>query len=213
MEMTDDPLNQAFLLYMLDRAAPIHGRTKLQKTPFFVELALCRQNLAGPTFHYKRYKGGPYCQEVWNTADLLVSKGFLHYTEYGGPTERGLFLLDLVEMLRSGNEDAFGVMDEALKYCRGRSGKQLMDAAYEVELEPVGMAPGTRIKVRDVPQEVILLAPSEVTLQVPSDLQKIIEAELATTPAEIEEAKARFPEYEREGLERLIRAIPEGPPS
>lgn len=213
MSQSPDPLNTALLLYMLDRAAPVYGNTKLQKTPFFVELSLDREGLAGPTFRYKRYYRGPYSQEVWDTADFLVERGFMHSIEYGGPTERGLLLLDLVEMLRPGNEETFGIMDQTLKYCRARTGKQLMDSAYEIELTPVGMSPDSIKKLRDVQQQVLLLAPLESTLEIPSDLLAIITSELARTSESIKKAKARFPESEQEGLRRLLDAIPEGLPS
>ncbi len=203
-------LDTALLLYMLDESAPIHGRLKVQKTPFFVGLGLAEEGLVGPTFDFIRYKNGPFSQAVWNGLDHLVAYQFLRKHDYG-LTERGLFLRDLVGMLRKGNEKSFDLMDTALRYCRVRSGQVLMHEAYEVELEPVGI-PGRRIAVRDIPMGVSILSPTETTLEVPEDLARIIGTELSTTPDELEAAAASAAMTEREATGRLLAAIPENRP-
>jgi len=109
---------------MIDRAAPVWGRTKVQKTSFFAELELQKVDAVASTFPFKRYLKGPWSQEAWNALDYLTEAGFLRDEDYG-PTDRGLFLIDLVETLREDNQETFKILDGALRRCKARSGAQL----------------------------------------------------------------------------------------
>jgi len=208
----DDPLNTALLLYMLDGAAPVYGRLKVQKAPFFVEYELQNRGFIAPTFQFKRWKNGPFSQAVWNSLDHLIEYGFVQpgYSL----TDRGLFLLDLVWELRNIDENRaiFEAMAPALRHCKTRSGQALMDEAYEIEIEPTGM-PGETLKIRDIPTQVAILTPHNTNIHVPRDLGEIIEAELGTPLTELEDAQRNSAQINREAVARLLAAIPDAQPS
>ena len=112
----DKLLDAPLLLYILKEAAPFHGRTKLQKTTFLVEHRLKEQGLVGPHFSFIRYTNGPFSGQLWNTFDELAEAGFLSKTTFE-PTQRGLFLVDLIiPSLRDydDNQAVFKTMDQVL---------------------------------------------------------------------------------------------------
>ena len=193
-----DPVNTALLAYMLNGATPVYGRTKAQKTPFFVELKLSREHLAGPTFSFKRYHKGPWSQAVWDSLDYLVANEFIRRDYSVAP--RGTLLLELVEMLRAANGRVFEIMDQVLAFCKKRSGEQLIEAAYQ---EVIELPSGEKATLADIPHNVMILSPLETALQISSDLRALIANELRTTPAQIVAAKKRFPKVEKAALARL----------
>lgn len=208
----NEPLNTALLLHMLDGAAPVWGRLKVQKTPFFVEYWLQGLDLTSSTFCFKRWKNGPFSQAVWDSLDHLIRYGFVQpgYSL----TDRGLFLLDLTWALRdfADNREVFDAMETALRHCKTRSGQALMHEAYEIEIEPAGM-PGETLKIRAIPPRVSILDPHESSLDIPVDLGKLIETELWTSVADLKDADSRSEQINRDAVQRLLAAIPDGPPS
>jgi len=197
------PLNTALLLYMVDQAAPVWGRTKVQKTAFFAEFGLQETGAVATTFPFKRYLKEPWSQDAWNSLDYLTEAGFLRDEDYG-PTERGLFLIDLIETLREDNQETFKVLDGILRHCKARSGTQLMDEAYELEFEPIGM-PGKKLKLRDVPQEQQLLAPSETTIRISKGMLELIEDELMMTDEQLSDAMDRVDQIAERQVSRIRR--------
>lgn len=204
-----DPINTALLVYMLDKAAPIYGRTKVQKVAFHVELDLAKSGKIATTFHFKRWKNGPYSQEVWDTLDRLRRAGFLHSNFE--LTERGRFLKKLVERLRNDNIDTFAQMDETIDRCQPSTGEELMRSTYNVELEPIGM-PTNLMRLEDVPRGVRLIEPGPSTLRIADSVADLIATELDTPKAELEAAEEESDEIIRQASKRLADAIPSGRP-
>ena len=79
-----------------------------------------------------------------------------------------------------------------------------MQEAYEVELEPCGMESGTRIRLSDISQNVMLIAPKETTLSVPPQFLEILVDELNTSDEELDEAHARFDEINQRQINRIL---------
>ncbi len=202
-----DSIDAALLAYMLDGAAPIYGRLKVQKTPFFVEYRLDQEDMVGPCFPYVRYQNGPFSQSVWNALDDLVAKGFIFDGSYG-ITDRGLVLVDLVADLAAlpENRAAFELIDTTLRYCRPKTGNQLMAAAYDLEIAPLSR-PTEKHKILELTEGVPLLKPGHRTLTIPEHIESLIEAELRVTPAEMVDVASRVEEIDRSVAESLIEAV------
>lgn len=207
-----EALNDALLVYMLDSAAPVYGRVKVQKTPFLVQLALRKIGRVASTFGFRRHHNGPFSQDVWDSLDRVTEYGFLR--EDYGLTDRGLLLVDLIHSLGEvpGNEDAFAEMATVLRHCRTHTGQELMNEVYEIELEPDSM-PGERHRIRDIPSRRLILAGGETDLIVPPAVKSVLRAEMAMTEEQLAEATERAEEINREAAERLLVAIPSGLPS
>ena len=200
-----DAIDAALLAYMLDGAAPIYGRTKIQKTPFFVEFRLDEIGATASRFPYKRWDRGPFSPEVWNALDLLVDRRFLRDGDFG-LTERGLVLVDLIYEIAKLNADQFSAIKETLRYCKTKTGRQLMDAAYEVEVESAGRS-GERCKIRDLRKGVRILDPGDRTIVVPDDLAGLIESEISVKRDELEAAEKEANAINREAADRLFDAL------
>lgn len=206
----EEATDSLFFLYLVKKVDPVLGRTKIQKSAFFTELALDKAELQGPSFRFYRYDKGPFSQELWAQLNSLKAGGFVEEGIGGyALSKRGQFLLDLaISELRAKNEEAFEVMDAVLDWCKLRTGAQLIEAAYKVKVEPFGM-PGETIVVEDIPPGVDIIVPKAGGLVMDPDLEAVIQEELTTTTEELEEAHRRKSEVLRESAESLKKAIRE----
>lgn len=194
-----------FLLYLTNRAAPVWGRTKVQKTVFLAELRLREAGLVGPHFTFRRWEKGPFSTDLWDAMDDLRARGFLsHYH----PTSRGQFLIDLAEPeLRAipENQQVFEVADRVAKQCRPKSGAQLIRDVYRIRMTPEGWE--EKRAIREIPMNVkLLFPPTDRGIVIPYDLAEIISSDLKLTDEQLAEARAKVPEIERDFLRRLTAA-------
>jgi hypothetical protein len=200
-------LDLGLLTYMLDRAAPVYGRTKLQKTIFLSELKLRERDLVGPHFVFIRWDKGPFSQDLWTAYDLLARKGFAYSATYS-LTKRGRELSELVAELKRADENRefFKILDATLKYCRPKSGEQLIELVYDMEVTPESSF--MKMKIRDIPREEVIIAPPDRTsLVIAHDLEKLILEEIEISEDDIQRAlKDDVPEMERALVERAMNA-------
>ena len=205
-------LNDALLVYMLDAAAPVFGRLKIQKTPFLVELGLRQHDLTASTFTFKRWHNGPFSQGVWDSLDRALRAGLVRpgYRL----TDRGLFVVDVVVSLREigDNREVFDAMTPSLRHCRTRNGTTLMREAYDLEVEPDGM-PGELLTIRDIPSNVLILGEAESDLVVPDDYLSVLESEFQMSDEELERARGHMKDLDRDAIQRLLAASSSDPPS
>jgi hypothetical protein len=206
----EEATDAVLLLYLLKKIDPVWGRAKIQKSAFFSELALNKEEFPGPSFGFYRYDKGPFSQELWAELNWLQSQGFIEQVAEGYTlSERGEFLLDLATPdLRASNTETFEIMDDVLEWCRPRTGAQLIDAAYKVKVEPFGM-PGETVVVKDIPLGIDIIVPRTGGLEMSADLEAVIQEELAMTAKELEEARQKKPELIHESVESLKKAIRE----
>jgi uncharacterized protein YwgA len=189
------------LAYILDRAAPFYGRTKLQKTTFLSELKLREENLVGPHFEFYRWLNGPFSQELWAAYELLADRGFAHHPDQPGLTQRGRELAELVSELRKfhSNVKFFDLLDSTLAYCQHRNGEQLLKMVYGLKVRPEHSQ--TAVKIEDMPMNTIIIAPPQrFSIEMSADLQKLIVAELEITEEDIRRA-------ERESLPKMVEGF------
>jgi uncharacterized protein YwgA len=207
--LKDQVVDAVLLLYFLKEAQPISGRTKAQKTGFFVELALNREGMAGPHYVFYRWDKGPFSRVLWNDLDALTNQGFLIRTPDGySVTRRGTAMIDLaIPPLKAHplNDETFLIIDEVLRWCKPRTGEELIQAAYAVELEPAGM-PGEHRTVEAIPLGVDIIAPSPDGLHVDDETVSILEEQLAVS-ADAIRALRSDPEWSRQADERLNEAV------
>lgn len=209
---TDKALDAALLLYILQHAAPMYGRTKLQKTAFLVELRLKERGLVGPHFRFIRYVNGPFSRQLWDTFDTLAEAGFVTKTGFR-LTDRGRFLLELVmpELRRAaGNRRSFRVIDEVLESCTGRHGAGLIKEVYQLEVASED-APEKRVKVIDIAFGAEIIVPPSGGLEIPPELELLLKEELELTDAELKQAEHRLPEIERRAIKNLSEALSADP--
>ncbi|MGH7812850.1 MAG: hypothetical protein ACREQI_02450 [Candidatus Binataceae bacterium] len=214
-EMNADPdriLDSVLLLYFLKGAAPIYGRTKMQKTIFLVEMRLREKGLTASHFRFFRHNNGPFSPQVWDQADRLCERGQLSRGNLN-PTSEGEFILDLaMPELKKLNPKAFEIIDRELAYCKSRTGEALMKQVYKIDLIPDEM-PARRMKVEDIPFGIDIIVPKQGGLKIPADLLEVLREQLAVTPAQLEAARARMPILERRAIRNLTEALSEAPPS
>lgn len=204
----DKLLDAPLLLYILKQAVPVYGRTKLQKTTFLIEHHLKEQGLVGPHFSFFRYLKGPFSGLLWDTFDNLAASGFLFKTTFE-PTNRGLFLLDLVipELRKHPkNRAVFQVMDRTLERYKKWTGSKLISYVYDLEVVPDDL-PGQAMRVEDIPIGIEIITPPSGGLELSSDLEELIRQELAMTNEELEAARQRQPEIERQALRNLSKVL------
>lgn len=197
----DRAIDLALLAYILKKAAPFYGRTKLQKTTFLAEHALSEIGLTGPRFTFFRYNNGPFSRQLWDAYDFLHAQGFARQADQPALTDRGVVLVDYVAELRDEtNRKFFTRLDSTLEDCRHRKGAQLMRAVYQLEL-PVDHQ---MIKVEDIPIGVDLIVPQgEPSLRVPSDLRRLLIEELELTDDRLVTARAEAPA----AFEKLVEVV------
>lgn len=162
----ESAVNLAFLAYILDKAAPFYGKTKIVKTAFRVELALRDQGMIGPTFRFYRYKKGPFSVELLNAYDTLWSRGF---AKNFALTERGKRLSKFMETLKRipHNRSVFNVMDAALERCRIQHGSRMMDDLYEIRVRPEDGK--DKVVLKDIPMNTDIVAPKgDPTVNIPA---------------------------------------------
>jgi hypothetical protein len=208
----DKALDAALLLYVVQGAAPLYGRTKLQKTIFLVEFRLKESDRVGPHFRFIRYVNGPFSGQLWNLFDKLAEAGFVSKTTFE-LTERGRFLVDLVmpELHRHPrNRVALKIMDDVIAWCRPRHGAGLIKYVYQLEVVPDEM-PGERMKVEHVPFGLEIIHPPPGGLELSPDIQLLLKEELELTDEELKRAKRRLPEIERRAIRNLSEALSAGP--
>jgi hypothetical protein len=204
----DKGLDAALLLYIVKGAAPIYGRTKLQKTTFLVELRLKESDRVGPHFRFIRYVNGPFSGQLWNLFDELAEAGFVSKTTFE-LTDRGRFLIDLVipELHRHPkNRAALKIMDDVIGWCRPRHGAGLIKYVYQLEVVPDEM-PGERMKVEDVPFGSEIIHPPPGGLKLSPDTQLLLKEELELTDKDLKRAERRLPEIERQAIRNLSEAL------
>jgi len=188
----DRAIDLALLAYILKGAAPFYGRTKLQKTTFLSELSLRDRHLVGPRFEFYRWNNGPFSQQLWAAYDLLHTKGFAHAPVEPGLTRRGRELSELVTELKREDENRafFRILDSVLEQCKHKTGEQLLNDVYEMEVRPESS--GKKMKVRDIPKNVkIIVPPNQTSLKVAHDLEKLILQELEITEEGIRRAEEK----------------------
>jgi hypothetical protein len=208
----DKATDAALLLYIVKGAAPIYGRTKLQKTTFLVELRLKESDRVGPHFRFIRYVNGPFSGQLWNLFDELAEAGFVSKSTFE-LTDRGRFLIDLVmpELHRHPkNRAALKIMDDVIAWCRPRNGAGLIKYVYQLEVVPDEM-PGERMKVEDVPFGSEILHPPLGGLELAPDVQLLIKEELELTDEDLKRAGRRLPEIERRAIKNLSEALSADP--
>jgi len=208
----DLALDAVLLLHMLDCAKPMDGKTKLQKIPFFVELQLKRAGLRGPHFRFFRWNFGPFSSEVCETFGKLVKRGFLTKNT-GALTERGRFLVELaIPALAEieGNAPIFRVMDAALRTYGSKPGRELKKMAYEAMIACEGRPARS---VKNTPFGTDLIEPDAGGMEFPEDLEALVREELNLTDKQLEEARQRFPETERDLAARLEALMSGAQPS
>src|SRR5712692_9020755 len=204
----DRLLDAPLLLYIMKQAAPVYGRTKLQKTTFLVEHHLKEEGLVGPHFSFFRYLKGPFSGQLLDTFDTLAALGFAFKTTFE-PTDRGLFLIDLVipELQeRPKNSPVFRMMDQVLARYRKWTGSKLINYVYNLEVIPDDL-PGQRMRVEDVPTGIEIITPSSGGLELSPDLEELIRQELVLTNEELETARQRQPNLERQALLHLSKVL------
>lgn len=204
----EETTDAVVFLYLLKKVDPVWGRTKIQKSAFFTELALDKAGLPGPSFRFYRYDKGPFSQELWAELNFMQGAGFIAEGIGGyALTERGDFLVELaIPDLQANNKETFEVMNAALEWCKPRTGGALIEAAYKVKIEPTGM-PGEEILVKDIPLGVDIIAPDSGGLSMSPELEALIREELAMSPEALEEARRNRSKIIRESVEDLKRAI------
>jgi hypothetical protein len=210
----DKPIDAVWLLYVLQGAAPVHGRTKLQKTTFLVAERLRDHSLVGPHFRFIRYANGPFSRQLWDTYDDLAARGFVRKSGFE-LTDRGRFLLELaIPPLKAmrGNRRIFRVADETLAWCKKRHGSSLMNYVYGLQVVP-DEQPEKPMKVADIPLGVGIINRPVGGLDVPQDLQLLIEEELNLTEEELADARRRLPEIERRAIRNLSEGLSEARPA
>jgi uncharacterized protein YwgA len=199
-------LDLGLLAYILDRAAPFPGRTKLQKTTFLSELSLREKNLVGPHFEFYRWNNGPFSQQLWGAYDLLTAKGFTTHPAEPGLTQRGRELSELVAELKRAQENRrfFEILDSTLRECKSKNGKQLLDAVYEMEVRPEHSS--KRMRVRDIPVNTkIIVPPNKTSLKIAYDLEQLILEELEISEEDIQTATEKgLPEMEKQLVTRAL---------
>ncbi len=201
----ESAVNLAFLAYILDKAAPFYGKTKIVKTAFRVELALRDQGMIGPTFRFYRYKKGPFSVELLNAYDTLWSRGF---AKNFALTERGKRLSKFMETLKRipHNRSVFNVMDAALERCRIQHGSRMMDDLYEIRVRPEDGK--DKVVLKDIPMNTDIVAPKgDPTVNIPSNVLRAIVDELEITDEEVQRAEKDWPNIEARALGRLHAAI------
>jgi uncharacterized protein YwgA len=204
----DKLLDAPLLLYIMKQATPVYGRAKLQKTTFLVEHHLKEEGLVGPHFSFFRYLKGPFSGQLWDTFDKLAALGFLFKTTFQ-PTDRGLFLIDLVvPELREHpkNQAVFRIMDQVLERYKKWTGSKLINYVYNLEVIPDDL-PGQRMKVEAVPTCIEIITPPSDGLELSLDLEELIRQELEMTDEELEEARQRQPDLERQALRNLSKVL------
>jgi uncharacterized protein YwgA len=200
----ESAIDLALLAYILKGAAPFQGRTKLQKTTFLTELRLREHDLIGPRFRFYRYDNGPFSKNLLNAYDVLHAQGLTTHRDELGLTERGQVLADLVQMLKDepDNREFFSEVDTVLETCRRRTGEQLMEEVYDLDVRPEGWT--TSMKVRNIPKYTDIIVPiGRPTLCVPKDLLTLIIEELELTDNQIAEADKRLPDM----IEDVVRNV------
>lgn len=209
----DKPIDAVFLLHILKEAAPIYGRTKVQKATFLVEYDLKEKGLrGGPHFSFIRYLKGPFSRQVWDTYDELAEKGFVRKSDFE-LTERGKFLLELaIPELREKNPEVFRAINARLEWCKRKHGPSLIDYVYRIETEPDG-APGTRMKIGDMAFGLPILDPQPGGLEVSEETAQLIHEELELTQEELADAQRRLPELEQRAVRNLTEALNVDQPS
>lgn len=204
----DKALDAALLLYILRGAAPIYGRTKLQKTAFLVELRLREGGRVGPHFRFIRYVNGPFSGQLWNLFDELAEAGFASKAAFE-LTDRGHFLIDLVmpELQRHPkNRAALKIMDDVIAWCQPRHGAGLIKYVYQLEVVPDEM-PGERMKVQDVPFGSEIIHPPPGGLELLPEMQLLLKEELELKEEDLKRAARRLPEIERQAIKNLSAAL------
>jgi uncharacterized protein YwgA len=204
----DKLLDAPLLLYIMKQATPIYRRTKLQKTTFLVEHHLKKEGLVGPHFSFFRYLKGPFSGQLWDTFDKLAALGFLFKTRFE-PTDRGLFLIDLVmPELREHhkNRAVLRIMDQTLERYRKWTGSKLINYVYNLKVIPDDL-PGQEMRVEDIPIGIEIITPPSDGLEISSDLEELIKQELAMTDEELEAARQRQPDLERQAFRHLSKIL------
>jgi len=198
--------NSIVLTYVLQHAAPLYGRTKLQKCMFLTELALEKHRLTASHFRFYRYSYGPFSRDVWDSYDWLSERGFTTRPHLG-LTERGSFLLSLIEELKKEpeNQTIFEIVDSALKECRLRTGLDLLNYAYGLKVQPPNWDHAEEIA--RIPIGVDLIIPKSRNLKIPADLEWLISEELKLTAVQIQRGREQWSKRERSAVERLLKAI------
>ncbi len=206
IDSRDRAIDLALLTYILKGAAPFFGRTKLQKTTFLSELSLRDKHLVGTRFEFYRWNNGPFSQQLWAAYNLLHAKGFAHTCVEPGLTQRGRELSELVSELKREDENRifFKILDSTLEHCKQKTGEQLLNAVYEMEVRPEFST--KKMKVRDIPKNVkIIVPPDKASLKVAHDLERLILEELEISEEDIQTAiKKDLPEMERQLVARAM---------
>jgi hypothetical protein len=216
MEMRNEEhriLDSVLLLYLLEKAAPILGRTKVQKTVFLAENALREQGLVGPHFRFFRYFNGPFSRQLLDTFDELAERGLVTKTTFQ-PTRNGRAILELaIPNLRRENPQIFKVLDEQAKWCRGKHGSTLMEHTYRLVIRPADR-PDTPMKVLDMPSGLDIIDPPSGGMTIRDrDAFTVLKEQLAITPEELQEARRKLPELEKRAFNELSAALNEDRPS
>ncbi len=206
----ESAVNLALLAYILDKAAPFLGKTKIIKTAFRIELALRESDLIGPTFRFYRYKHGPFSVELLDAYDALRFNGF---AKNFALTDRGKRLARFAESLKKhrDNQPVFEIMDEVLQQCRNTHGWAMADDLYKVPIRPEHQH--RRLLLKDIEEKVDLVAPKGMpNIRLPEATARAITDELQITDEDIKRTEQEWPAIEARALSRLHAAINAGQP-